>query len=963
MNKSVMGQVDRWRQVGRWHDEADWVRVRSQLRFAEWLVQQNPAQTAWRQSLDEATALVLQGDGAAPGKVVEQFEKLLAPLAEAAKKHVIYCAGHAHIDMNWLWGWPETVAATLDTFRTMLKLLEEFPEFHFCQSQASVYAIVEEFEPEMLARIGELVRAGRWEVTASHWVENDNNIAGAEPLVRHLLQTRAYMRQLFDLSAEDVCVNWTPDSFGHAATLPTYLAQGGVRHVYMHRPGDLNQPVPEAFWWQGLDGARVLVRNDYKRNYNAVIEPTLPLDALFEMKESVGLDFTMLVFGVGDHGGGPTRRDLLMMREMNQWPIYPALVPATTRTFFERLESEGADLPVIEGELNFEFSGCYTSQSLIKRANRFGEARMLDVEAAAVMAQGTGGAAVEKKRLDANWRRVLFSHFHDILPGSCVRDVRLYCHGQFQDTMAFTTTATSQMLQAVAARVATDSFDLPAFEPGEVPSLFLSEGFGGGSGIAAVEGQLSKPHGHGLSPIRPFVVFNTTGAERHEVVEFMLWDREFPETAAAFDKKMFEAQLSDGSFVYVQKTGSGHEWGHRYQRYAVALTVPPFGYTSLAFREVLEAPVAPESGAKLIEPEHHCYYTRHERPAIGLENDYLRFEIDPATGFGFSLVDRESDTELLDAEIGLGLEYSVELPGTMNAWVINHARPSVLPELVSYKSLAKGPTLAGIELEYRIESSRAKLRYWLAAGECQLRVEFEADWLEAGNEQKGVPNLRLVLGTLLENPLVSYEIPFGWIDRETEPDYEVPALRWALMESENSDFGLLLLNDCKHGHAVTDSTMRVNLIRSSYNPDPFPELGEHKAAFALAVVPQGVCKSDVIAAGQSFNHPLLVQGAEVQSGELANENALVDVVGEGVVLSSVKLADDGEGLVLRVCNVTDEETEVMLVFNKLLGKPSVAQQVDLLERPLADGDLSIEGASVRLKVPARGIASCRVKVG
>lgn len=962
-SNEMLATMDRWRQAGRWTDEAAWVRIRSQLRFASWLAERAPGNRRWRGCVDRATSILSLADGAAPGSAVAAVEEALQPLAGEAKRHSVHCVGHAHIDMNWMWSWPETVSVTLDSLRTMLALMDEFPEFHFAQSQASVYAIVQEFDPAMLARIAERVREGRWEVTASHWVENDANLSGAEPLVRHLLQTRGYMRELFGLAPEDVCVNWAPDTFGHAATCPSYLAQGGVRHVYLHRPGAELQPVPEAFWWEGPDGARVLVRNDQRRAYNCLVEPGALLDALFDMERDTGLGFTMLVYGCGDHGGGPTRRDLLMMREMSSWPVFPKMVPSTSRAFFERLEREGGGLRTIADELNFEFTGCYTTQTLIKRDNRLAEARMLDTEVASALAQSLRVASVPQGKLSTNWRRVLFSHFHDILPGSGVRDTRLYCHGQFQDTVAFTSVATSQALRAVAEQVATDRLCGTVPTLPQAPALFVGEGLGSGSGASASDGRLGLAHGHGLSPVRPFVVFNTTAVERSETVEFTLWDREFPETAATFGKKPFEALLADGRAVFAQRMESGNSWGHAFQRYAVRVTVPPFGYTTVVFRESLVGPQAPADGARLSMPAHHCWYARHERPLLGLENERLRLELDPATGRGIALVDKRTGTNVLDPSAGLGLEYAVERSGGMSAWVIDAAGPAAAPSLSSVRTLAAGPTLAGIELTFRVGVSTAKLSYWLAAGESRLRIGFEADWLEVGSKEKGTPNLRLAIGTSLEAPRAAYEIPFGWIARRVRPDYDVPALRWAILESAGAAVGVLVLNDCKHGHAVDGGTLRVNLIRSSFDPDRFPELGEHRAEFALALVTPSACKAAATASAQAFTHPLLVVGTGVHAGELAAENALVDVVGEGLVVSCLKAADDGDGLVLRMHNVRDEEGEADVAFNRAMGVPVAAERVDLLERPVEDGALPVAGASIRVAVPARGIASIRVRLG
>ena len=196
-----IAQVERAARVhGMWR-EAAWVRIRSQLRFAEHLAETEKRRAAtWRARIEEAkaaAAAALASETADLPELAAQVEALLAPLADAAKARTVYLVGHAHIDMNWMWSWPETVAVTLDTFSTMLDLLTEFPDFHFSQSQASVYSIVERYAPELLPRIAAFVKEGRWEVTASHWVECEKNDVGGEALCRHVLYTLGMIASLF----------------------------------------------------------------------------------------------------------------------------------------------------------------------------------------------------------------------------------------------------------------------------------------------------------------------------------------------------------------------------------------------------------------------------------------------------------------------------------------------------------------------------------------------------------------------------------------------------------------------------------------------------------------------------------------------------------------------------------------------------------------------------------------------
>ena len=189
-------------------------------------------------------------------------EVLTKAYGAAAKKYTVLCIGHAHIDMNWMWGWDETVPVALDTFETVLKLMREFPQFTFAQSQASVYEIVEAFAPPMLDEIRQRIREGRWEVTASTWVEADRNMGTGESIARHLLYTRQYLSRLLDIPMESMCLDFEPDTFGHGAHTATALSQGGVRWYYHCRGYD----GPPLYRWRAplrrrdslLPGARLV---------------------------------------------------------------------------------------------------------------------------------------------------------------------------------------------------------------------------------------------------------------------------------------------------------------------------------------------------------------------------------------------------------------------------------------------------------------------------------------------------------------------------------------------------------------------------------------------------------------------------------------------------------------------------------------------------------------------------------
>ena len=191
-------------------------------------------------------------------RALEEAERILAPVAKTAKSYHIHCMGHAHIDMNWMWGYNETASLTVDTFRTVLDLMKEYPDFKFSQSQASVYKIIEEHAPEMLTEIAGRVHEGRWELSASTWVENDKNMPSGESLSRHILYTKRYLSKLFDIDPKTIEIDFEPDTFGHNITTPEVCAQGGVKYYY-HCRG--REAAPCAYVWKSRAGGELLVKS------------------------------------------------------------------------------------------------------------------------------------------------------------------------------------------------------------------------------------------------------------------------------------------------------------------------------------------------------------------------------------------------------------------------------------------------------------------------------------------------------------------------------------------------------------------------------------------------------------------------------------------------------------------------------------------------------------------------------
>jgi alpha-mannosidase len=942
-------------------------RFESQARFAAALCELHPAGAeAWRPLLAAARALVgravSRGDLEGVRGAVAEAEALLAPLGPTAKRYTIHCVGHAHIDMNWMWSWPETVAVTNDTFLTVLRLMDEFPDFRFSQSQASVYAILERHNPDLLARIAQRVAEGRWEVTASHWVEGDKNLAGGESLARHLLYTREYIQGLFGLAPEDVPIDWAPDTFGHAATIPTYLVRGGVKYVYMHRPGIHGPKKPDAFWWEGPDGARVLVRNDMKYGYNQQLTPAL-MDNLVGFAKEFGAQDFISVYGVGDHGGGPTRRDLLRGLEMASWPIFPTIRPSTARDFFQALETLGDKLPTLKCELNTEFTGCYTTQSLVKKVCRVGETRLMDAEAAATLAWGAAGFPYPAAILREGWQDILFNHFHDILPGSGVHDTRTYTHGLYQKTVAATSQVEAQALRRLAARV--DTSYAGAGAPSPLPPAGITNSLGAGVGFRSADGALCQSDQSAGDGPRPFLLFNPTASDRQEVLEATIWDTSQWHAPRPLRERAFQIRYPDGTALPAQVCGGGGFWGHDHAILALPAQVPGLGYASCVIEEVEQASLPPAAkGAWQIAAQHHCAYSMVERGPEGIENALLRLELDPATGGIKRLVDKGSGrTLVVDAPL---LEYAVERPHGMTAWCIDHTGPVDFPQVTKIERQGDGPHKAAINVKATVKASDFTVRYELRAGDPRLYVSIIGVWFERGTPQTGIPVLTFALPLTVADAAARYEIPFGAVDRDLNNGMEVPALQWAQVTGtlEGETAGCLLINDTKHGYALDGSTLRLTLIRSSYDPDILPEIGQHEIHLAVQPFAGALPLAEAIAAGNAFNHPVRVVSTDVHAGTLPAEACALSAVPGTIILSAVKKAEAGEALVIRLFETAGEATRATLTLTPaLLGQIVGAQEVDLLERLVENSTALVDGETVTVTVPAYGIASVKVTLG
>jgi alpha-mannosidase len=348
--------------------------------------------------------------------------RILSPLLKerrnATRTHEITAVGHAHIDTAWLWPLEETFRKCVRTFATQLRLMDRYPAYRFACSQAQQYAWIRDRAPGLWARIRDRIAAGQWLAVGGTWIEPDCNLPAGESLVRQFLYGQRFFEQELGGRAR---VFWNPDVFGYNGQLPQIMRGAGIDGFLTQKLSwnRFNPPEHHTFRWRGIDGSAVLAHFPPADTYNA--EATVPelRRAARDFKDHTLSARSLLVFGWGDGGGGPTAQMLETLARVEDLQDVPRTAIGDPDAFFAQLADE-AQWPEVAGELYLEYHrGTYTTQARTKRASRRAERALHDAEMLAAVAD----APWPREELDGAWRMLLLNHFHDILPGSSIGEV------------------------------------------------------------------------------------------------------------------------------------------------------------------------------------------------------------------------------------------------------------------------------------------------------------------------------------------------------------------------------------------------------------------------------------------------------------------------------------------------------------------------------------------------------------
>ncbi|MFG2875625.1 alpha-mannosidase [Streptomyces sp. NPDC048337] len=372
-------------------------------------------------ALDAALDAVDLGD--VPGTAAAARAELAGVLAAPAhaSAHRISAVGHAHIDSAWLWPLRETVRKVSRTASNMVHLMDEHPEFVFAMSQAQQLDWIKTHRPELFERVKKKIADGQFVPVGGMWVESDTNMVGGEAMARQFLYGKKFLLDEFGIETHNV---WLPDSFGYTAAMPQIVKLSGARWFLTQKISwsQVNKFPHHTFWWEGIDGTRVFTHFPPVDTYNSDLGGAQLAHAARNYQEKGRGSRSLVPFGWGDGGGGPTREQLARARRQRNLEGSPRVEIERPDAFFEKAHAEYEDAPVWAGELYLELHrGTYTSQAKTKQGNRRSESLLREAELwAATAAVRVPGFGYPYEDLERVWKTVLLHQFHDILPGSSI---------------------------------------------------------------------------------------------------------------------------------------------------------------------------------------------------------------------------------------------------------------------------------------------------------------------------------------------------------------------------------------------------------------------------------------------------------------------------------------------------------------------------------------------------------------
>ncbi len=764
----------------------------------------------------------------------------------------LHLLANSHLDPVWLWDWEEGLNEGIATCRVVLQLMEEFEELTYIRGESSLYAHIARHDPATMERIRARIAEGRWDVVGGSWCQPDTNLPATEVLCRQFTEGLSFFRRELEVRPTAA---WLADSFGHSRGWPEIMAAAGMESFAFSRPSEVDCPLPgPAFWWRSASGRKILCwrvpigwygsdRGEMRRR----------LDAYAEAAGRWNLENVAVFFGLGNHGGGPTRADLHDIAGWRKANPGVHVEFSTLHRFFAALRAEAGSLPLIDGELNFSMRGCYSSAARLKGAYRRAENLLLSAERTASVVSAAFGCPAPA--LDEPWAALLLNTFHDVLPGTAIEralDVQTSMLGMVDHHAR---RARLDALLALAKRLDTRVRTPPPNMPAAVPVLLWNPHPHPFAGCVEIEAALD------YRPIHPY-----RGRSA-----------ELPVTVRDSSGKPMPFQLAETESHFAPEI----PWR---KRFVVPVSLPAMGWNlvQVAWEEQAFAPPPPDrpawaDGAATIGNEHIALHaapgargvsvTLDGKPLFGAAGLRVGTFHDPYGSWG----GHEGEPEANDI-----------------------SRLKLLWRVRRTAVLESGPYRSALWVDLRAGNSRLELVFKLERGARIIRVAGRLLW----NER----NARLKLIFPGAGRQVDFEVPGGTIVRG--PLGEVVGGRWARVEGRSGSW--IFASDALYNFDLKRGTFRATVVRSSRyawnapsHPDeepwrPHTDLGEHQFQLALAAGDQ-----DPWHVAATLEQPPHVLLTHPHPGIGEPDGSLMELP-ENVRLLSVKPANDRSGWVVRL---------------------------------------------------------------
>jgi len=824
----------------------------------------------------------------------------LAALLPLEQQYTFHLTGNSHIDAAWLWPWTETVDVVKRTFGTALQLMYEYPQYTYTQSAAAYNEWLAQKYPDMNDAIKRRINEGRWEVVGGMWVEPDLNLPDGESLVRQLLVGKRWYKQAYGV---DVKIGWNPDSFGYTWQLPQIYKKSGVDYFVTQKMtwNDTNQLPFKLFWWQSPDGSKVLAYfpHDYG---NDTLNPVRLSDDLAVARErSTGLTGMMDLYGIGDHGGGPTRA---ILDEGTHWTAPGHVTPkyefGTALPYFQSVEKQIApesptwnyqsiakgytappavdgktSIPTWDSELYLEYHrGVFTTQAMHKHNMRTSEEEVLNAEKWSSLAW-LDGRAYPGAELTEDWKKVLFNQFHDLAAGSGI---------------------------GVIYKDAQKDYDVVRWSTNEISA--------GAQGL--LDEKIDTQDG-GI----PIVVYNPLGWERSGTVKVRI------QAAAG---KPFEAPL-------------------------LVSHVPAMGYKI----EYVGGKKRTEyfGGASPVESGN----------TIALDTRRLHVAVDKTTGCITSLKTDAIET-LAPGACGNQLQFFKDTPRDYDAWNVDPGTLDVTPSTITNADSVEviKPFLSAevIRIAYHWQNSKFVQIISIPDEADYVNISNDFDWHEKHVLLKAAFPLAATSNfATYEIPYGEIERPTTRDNSWEKAQFEVPAMRWADLSGAGPDgkvHGLSVINKDKYGYDAVGNVLRLTLLRSPKDPDPDADQGHHHFEYALYPHAGTWKEALTVRHGWEYDYPLQAVVTTAHAGSLPPSHSFASVTPDNVVLTAVKKAEDANGLIFRVYEWAGKDATAE--FHVPPGATS-ATVTNLMETPEGD-PLPVTGDVVKVPIHPYEILTIRV---